>query len=160
MRAVPLEAAARWAALAARRHHDLEDVVVDATATSSSTDAVIQKLTSEAPRRWQATVCALSESLEVEVETTTPLPPTVVWVRNVSNHANRGIFHVASRKLSGVQMRSWKSRCGWRFGAKPTVAIDVDPPIPDSWEKVCKRCAYYRREALYEEHAAMLKGER
>ena len=57
-------------------------------------------------------------------------------------------------------MRSWKSRCGWRFGAKPTVAIDVDPPIPDSWEKVCKRCAYYRREALYEEHAAMLKGER
>ena len=97
---------------------------------------------------------------DVEVETQKPLPLHVNWVRNESAHGFRGIYHVPSRRLSGVQMHEWKSRCGWRFGGIPTVAIDVAPPTIVDWERVCKRCARDRQEELELEHNLTLKSER
>ena len=64
-----------------------------------------------------------------------------------------------SLRLKGLQMWECKSRCGWRFGAIPTVAVGVAPPIVRHWEIVCKRCARTKQEAL-EAEALALKTER
>ena len=153
VRAVPLERAARRAALAAARARDLEDVVEEAIEGSSSTDQVLQGLAASAEPRWQATVCSLAGSLDVEVETVSPFPAPPTWVRNESTDAHcSGYFHVVSDALSGVQMGEWKVRCGWRFAGIPTVAIGVEPPVVADWEQVCRRCAKERQQELETEH--------
>ena len=157
VRAVPLEAAARQAARAARRRHDLEDVVVAATATGSSPVKAIQKLAADAAPRWAPTIAALVEPLEVEVESAEPLPPKPVWVRNESKHATSGFFHAVSLRLEGLQMWEYKARCGWRFGAIPTVAVGVQPPTVRHWEIVCSRCACAKQKALEAEALALTK---
>ena len=157
VRTVPLEAAARLAAKAAQRRRDLEDIVVAAAATDSSPDKTIQKLSATAAPRWVATIAALEEPLEIEVETALPLPPQPVWVRNESRHATKGFYHVVSLRLKGLQMWEYKSRCGWRFGTIPTVAVGVAPPAVKHWGIVCKRCSRAKQEALEAETLALKK---
>ena len=66
---------------------------------------------------------------------------------------------MVSIRLKGLQMWEYKSRCGWRFGAIPTVAVGVAPPVVRHWEIVCKRCARSKQETL-EAEALALKKER
>ena len=153
VRAVPLECAARRAASAAARMKDLAEVVESASDETSSPEQVLCDLAAAAPPRWRATVCGLTESLEVEVETSSPFPLSPTWVRNESTDPHcSGYFHVVSEALSGVQMGEWKVRCGWRFAGIPTVAIDVDPPVVADWYRVCRRCAKDRQQELDKEH--------
>ena len=95
----------------------------------------------------------------MEVDTALPLPPKPVWDRNESNHATSEFFHVVSLRRKGLQLWEYKARCGWSFGAIPTVAVGAKPPVVRHWEVVCKRCARANQEAL-EAEALAQKSER
>ena len=133
-------------------------MVAEAGAPSIGPAEALRVAVAAALPEWAATVKTLAEPLAVELETSSPLPPTITWVRNASRHGCRGIYHVvsATSKLSGRDEP--KSRCGWRFGRVATVETDCRPPPPSEFYRVCKRCAPTARRALFKSFAACLGG--
>ena len=68
--------------------------------------------------------------MAVELETASPLPGVVSWVRNTSRHGSRGIFHVVSAAAKDPGRGEAKSRCGWRYDRVSTAVADCAPPPP------------------------------
>ena len=131
--------------------------MVAASAADSSPDKAIHKLADQVAPRWVATIAALEEPLEVEVETALPhaakagLGPQRIQTRD------EWILPRRVACLKGLQMREYKARCGWRFGAIPTVVVGVKSPSVRHWEVVCRRCARAKQEALEAETLAQKK---
>ena len=180
VRLVPLEQAARKAAVAARAQAHPEAVLAAdrvahkavSAAPSNELSAVVAEVGSEsigpvealrvavaaALPEWVSAVESLAEPLAVELETASPLPASVTWVRNSSRHGCRGIFHVLSAVSKDFGRGEPKSRCGWRFGRVNTAVAKCEPPPPAEFFRVCKRCAPSARRALFKSFAACLGG--
>ena len=93
-----------------------------------SSEDMIHVAADEGEPEWTGTLASLGASLEVEVESTLPMSPDVVWVRNPYRHANNDIFHVRSQFEDGPRLVDYKTCCGWWFGFVATVIIDVFSP--------------------------------
>ena len=158
VRAIPLERAALWAADAACRRDlppALDDLVRACVANPAEAARLVSEAASQTPAEWVDTVMELVEPLEVAAVVASPVPERICWIRDLSSHATRGLFHVPDVPLEGRSMGLWKARCGWRFGGVPTIAIWLPHPEAKDAEHMCSKCAPEIKARLRTEFAAL-----